>query len=145
MMVRSPERGARQLAGTNDVRSFIVRREGFTLMEVLVASVILGVGLTAALASLRGGLSVCRRAARRAQGHALGAEILNRATVGEIRSLPASDDRRIGGVVYTWRIHRGQQAEDVTQIVCEVAWAARGSADSLTLERWTLLSQQVLP
>jgi prepilin-type N-terminal cleavage/methylation domain-containing protein len=133
------------LAGTNEVRSFIVRRKGFTLMEVLLAAVILAVGLTAALESLRYGLSACRRAARKAHGHALGAEILNRATTGEIRSLPASDDRRIGGVVYTWRVRRGEQAEDIAQVVCEVKWAARGAADSLTLERWALLPQEALP
>ena len=111
------------------------RSSGFSLLEVLVAGVVLTVGVVLVMEGIAGGLAASWRISSRSEAQNLAAELLDRAAAGEIDPLPVSEDRRRGSVVYKCRLERSGQADAVDTIVCRLQWRSGGRTESLVLRR----------
>ncbi len=108
-------------------------REGFSLLEVLIAGVILAAAMVVLLGSVSQSLSSGTEAGRHDEARQLAADQLNRAAAGDVPA-PAAGVREVGGDTYTWRLDRGSAAPGET-IRCEVIWHHRGDERRISLER----------
>ena len=111
-----------------------ITSRGFTLLEVLVASVVLTLGLILTLQSITAGLAAAGRTARLAEARAVAADMLNRAAAGA-EPIPASGDETRGVIVYSWRLAWDSQIAHARQAVCRVEWDYRRRRQSLSLSR----------
>lgn len=103
-----------------------------TLVEVLVASVILGVGVAGLLSAAGMSLRNQRRGELRAQ-----ALCLAQAKLGEVDLIgphvwmlarPASGEERLGDVTFAWRLDIQQkQAGELFDVRVQVDWSGAGS------------------
>ncbi|MFW6133454.1 MAG: prepilin-type N-terminal cleavage/methylation domain-containing protein, partial [Planctomycetota bacterium] len=75
-------------------------RRAFSLLEVLVASVILGGALVVILGSISSSLSAGTRAERLDAAHAIAGNRLRLAAAGAAGTLPAEGDEELSGVTY---------------------------------------------
>ncbi|MBS3734630.1 MAG: type II secretion system protein [Phycisphaerae bacterium] len=109
-------------------------RAGFSLLEVLVAAVILGGALVVILGSISGSLLAEGRAARLEGAYTVADDALNRAAAGAVGALPADRRRDLGGVTYQWRVERVTGA-DGEMLRCVVTWRQRNRRRRITLQR----------
>ncbi len=110
-------------------------RAGFSLLELLVAAVVLAVGLVIVTESLSSGLTASAGVDRRLFAGQLAADRLSRAAAGEYPSFPQEGQSRQGGVEYHWELREGQRQGVLRSVLCSVAWVSRGRREMLTLSR----------
>jgi len=107
---------------------------GFTLLEALVAAVVLTVGLILALEGITAGLAASNRVSRRAAGIAVASEMLNRSAAGAV-AVPSSGDASRDGAVYTWQVDWDAAPAAIPKLACRVEWTHRGRTHSIALSR----------
>jgi len=109
----------------------------FSLLELVVASVILAAGLVVVLESVSSGIEASGRTDREAIAHWMAADRLNRAAVGESSDLSAEHTERMRGTEYRWRVEEltsGGGANGRT-LRCTVQWRVRDERREVVLER----------
>ncbi len=112
-------------------------RGAFTLIEVLIAAVVLTVGLAIALQSIGSALSASARTARRAGATALAADRLAIAAAADAATPDGGETRE--GVTYRWEVETVAQGDGVDELTCTVTWrdAHGGGEVSLARRAWT--------
>ncbi len=138
-----------------------VATRGFSLLEVLVAAVILAGAMAAIIGSISSGQLAAAQMDRQARACNVAADLLSRAAAGEFGSFPRSGRQQHRGVTYQWRIESIEQTwhadgdmeppealagapsqGDLRRLRCTVTWSARGGTRSMTLERETNVPEQ---
>jgi len=110
-------------------------RRAFSLLEVLLASVILGGAVVVILSALSTGQVAVSQLDRSDQAQALAGELLGRAAAGELDG-GAGGERLLRGVRYRWTLQvEGGQRPGLDRLRCRVAWRERGQDQTLSLER----------
>jgi len=107
---------------------------GFTLLEVLIAAVVLTTGLLLAFQGVTAGAAASRRSARRAAARSLAADILTLAAA-DAAAVPSSGSDRREGVEYAWRLAWDTASPTASKAVCRVEWIDRGDTHSVSLSR----------
>jgi len=106
---------------------------GFTLIEVLIAAVVLTTGLVIALQSMGSELSASTQAARRAAATALAADRLAVAAAEDVVTAGGSEVR--GSVTYLWQVRTTPQSDDVDDLTCTVEWRDARGRQEVALSR----------
>lgn len=122
----------------------VVRRRGMTLIEVLVASVLLGVGVSGLMLTAALGMRNQQRTEQRGAALYLANEKLAEIeTIGSrMWSLtnPTSGAETRGGVEYIWSTEISPLTEgELSEVRVEVSWQGRGTAGG-AVELETLLN-----
>jgi general secretion pathway protein I len=117
------------------------RRHGMTLIEVLVSTVLLGVGvaglLSVASLSLRNQQRVDQRTAALLLAQEKLAEIDMRGAAVWTQSEPMQGRQQQGQVLYTWQIEIDDlTAGELHSVLVTVNWSAPTSDGSVQLETW---------
>jgi len=112
------------------------RRRGFSLLEMLVAAVVLAVGLVIVTESISSGVSAAARTERRFFAGQLAADRLNRAASGEYAALPQEGETRAAGVRYRWEVEQAPWQGRIGLLRCTVRWESRGREQTATLSRF---------
>ncbi|MFW6146496.1 MAG: prepilin-type N-terminal cleavage/methylation domain-containing protein [Planctomycetota bacterium] len=109
----------------------------FTLIEVLIAAVVLTAGLAIALQSIASGLSGSTRTARQAAATALAADRLAVAAAEDVVTTAGSEIR--GAMTYRWEVRTTPQGDGVDELTCTVEWRDARGGGQVTLSRraWT--------
>ena len=118
------------------------RKAGFSLLEMLVASAVLAVGLVIVTESISSGLTVSTGVDRELFARQLAADRLNRAAAGEYAPLPRAGRVSSGGVQYYWRVQAGGQQRGLRSALCVIRWTTRGRRQTVTLSRQLPPSQE---
>ena len=110
------------------------RRGGFTLLELLLASVVLAAGLAIVVDGISVGTHASQRTRRQAAALHLAADRLA-ITAADAAGPDAGQDFRCG-MLYDWTIDRRGHADPRLEVlVCEVRWTARGRDRTVSLQR----------
>ncbi len=112
-----------------------------TLVEVLVASVLLGIGVTGLISVATLTLRNQQRTEQRAAALYLAQETLARVErLGPhvwMLGHPTQGTRQGPGVVYQWTLHIEQLAAgELFSVSVEVGWSVRGGGGTVELETW---------
>lgn len=134
-MIRSRTRERASAAPASPRRAGLPGRAGFSLLEMLVASVVLAVGLVIVTETISSGLGASTRVERELLAGRLAADRLNRAAAGEYSALPQEGKSRFGGVEYRWRLQEGRHEGGLRSLLCSVRWTSRGRQQIVTLDR----------
>lgn len=126
-------------------RSGLPGRTGFSLLEMLVASVVLAVGLVIVTESISSGLTASTRVDRQLFAGQLAADRLNRAAAGEYSALPQEGKSPLGGVEYHWRLQERRHEGGLRSLLCSVRWTSRGRQQTVTLGRQLPAGQEGEP
>lgn len=105
----------------------------FTLMEVLVAAVVLGVGVVLVLEGVSGALSAGGAIDSEMEARGFAGDLLDRSAAGEL-AVPASGEQRIRGIPYRWQVDSLPQGP-YDRVVARVSWQRRGRPRRVELER----------
>lgn len=133
----------------NEGRRASTRERGFTLIEVLIALAIAGLGLAALMAAASTGLGNAKRAGqyieatRRAQSHL--------ALIGATTPLQPGDWSGDDGAGFSWRVRiappavhaaapGGEAASSIYTLEVTIGWQSGGTANSVTLQSQRLAS-----
>jgi len=112
------------------------RPAGFTLLEVIAATVVLAVGLAVVIESISLSLSGAAVVERSCTAHNLAADKLNRACAGDLPSLPNKGQEGLGGASYDWCIEETEEdAKGLRTVICTVSWKSRGQQRTVTVRR----------
>jgi len=109
----------------------------FSLLEMVVASVILAAGLVVVLESVSSGLEASGRTDREAIAHRIAADRLNRAAAGESPDLGAEHSLSRRGTEYRWHVEEiaSSGGPGGRALRCTVQWRARNERRRVVLER----------
>ncbi len=111
-----------------------IGNRAFTLLEVLVAGVVLTLGVILVLQGITGAMAASGRISRREQAQALAGDLLDRAGVGEIIASEIGVEVR-AGVEYSWRMADAALDPPLIRMTCTVRWPKSGKRRSVQLER----------
>ncbi len=111
---------------------------GFTLMEALVASVVLATGLLLVLQAITSSVGASGRVSSQVEAHALAADQLAQAVAGALPALPAEGIEQRGPVLYEWRVERIGTEGRLDRLRAEVRWSRQGQDHAITLHRRAL-------
>lgn len=117
---------------------------GFTLLEVLIAAVVLTAGLLLALEGITAGVAASTRSARRATGGDVAADILTLAAA-DVVAVPSAGAEDRDGSQYTWDLQWDSALGDASQATCRVEWIYRGRTHSTSLSRLMVTPPVVSP
>ena len=134
-MITSRIRERPSAAPASPRRAGLPGRAGFSLLEMLGASVVLAVGLVIVTESVSSGLTASTRVDRQLFAGQLAADRLNRAAAGEYSALPQEGKNPLGGVEYHWRLQEGRHEGGLRSVLCSVRWTSRGRQQIVTLDR----------
>ena len=140
-MITPPRQDSPSLASALARGPGPTERAGFSLLEMLVASAVLAVGLVIVTESISAGLTASTSVDRLFHAGQLAADRLNRAAAGEYATLPHEGKRRFEGVEYRWRLEEGDSQGGLRLVLCNVQWTSRGRRHMVTLGRRLLLEQ----
>lgn len=118
------------------------RAGGFSLLELLVAAVVLAVGLVIVTESISAGLTAAARTERRLFAGQLAADRLNRAAAEESAALPQEGQSHFAGVAYHWQVQEARSQEGPRHLLCTVRWKSRGWQRTITLDRFVPVQPQ---
>lgn len=113
-----------------------------TLLEVMIASVVLAGAIAVILQCLSHHLSSATRSLHQSHAHRIATNKLNAATGGATRTFPSQGKENHKGVFYRWQVSRQSETEQTSQIVCQVNWKHRRKEHELTLQRLVPSDQQ---
>jgi len=108
---------------------------GFSLLEILVAAVVLSAALVIVLDSISSGQSASRRLGRKTAAQDLAADMLARAASGESAHLGREGRTRLDGTEYEWRIEQKPAQAGLLRLRCTVRWRVRGDPLAVRAER----------
>ncbi len=115
------------------------RTRGFTLLEVLVAGIVLAVGAVVVLETISSSLSAAGALHRRAAGREIAADLLSKAAAGAMADLPQTGEQWRDGIVYRWTVRLLPAGDGPLQrLSCTVEWVGRSAGRptrSVTLDR----------
>jgi prepilin-type N-terminal cleavage/methylation domain-containing protein len=107
----------------------------FSLLEMLVASVVLATGAVIAMQCIVGSVATSNELGRRAHAQRLAAAQLARVAGGDLKSLPAIGEVEQGGTTFEWRVDKQPRTSGVAQLTCQVQWPRRQSTRRFELQR----------
>lgn len=107
---------------------------GFSLLEVLVATVILATGIAIVTGALATNQVTGARARRQSTAYDLAADVLDRAAAGELKDR-TEGERTEGPVAFGWRLEWVADDAPLRRLRCVVSWADRGADRQVALER----------
>lgn len=107
---------------------------GFTLLEVLVASVVLTLGVLLVLQSVTGAMGAAGRIERRSRAQWAAADVLAGVAAGEIAPGASGEEVRLG-TDYRWRTETEPAGPGRRRLICEVTWMQAGAERSIRLAR----------
>ena len=115
----------------------------FTLLEVILATVILVTALSVVIESLSMSLQSASETYRRQYAQDLAADKLARACAGEMTALPSEGQQEHQGRGYQWHVERASDVGDRPQrIACKVLWRGRGQSHTVVVQRCVLTRGQ---
>ena len=120
------------------------REAGFTLLEVITATVVLAVGLAVIMESISLSLSSAAVVERKCTAHNVAADKLTRACAGELSSLPRSGRDSLSGASYDWSVGETEEnTEGLRAVTCTVSWNSRGQRRTIAIRRWRPTGREV--
>ena len=119
-------------------------REGFSLLEIVLATVVLGTALVIVAEGINQGLWAASWTAQQQVAHRLASESLARVRAQPAAALPTEGTEDIGQVTYRWRVESmGAGPAGSTRVVSTVTWTRRNETVQLRLDG--LLGGEGLP
>lgn len=110
-------------------------RRGFTLLEMLVASVVLATGAVVAMQCITASVAASVDLGYRSQAQRLAASQLARASAGDLPTLPATGQEQRGAITYDWRVEQRSVATGLRQLTCSVQWTRGEKTQRFQLQR----------
>lgn len=114
------------------------RRQGFTLLECLVAVVVVGAGIAVALAGVSASLRAEVHAQNASRAARLLDEMMGRIEGGEVQAQEATGDfTQQGAPDVTWTIAVNQTDQpNLIELVLTASWTERGDPVQESVTRW---------
>jgi Tfp pilus assembly protein PilV len=120
-------------------------RTAFTLMEVLVAGVVLAAGVVIVLEAIASSLTAGASVSKEIEARSLATDQLSRAARGDLHSLPAEGTESLQGLGYRWSVRRAETDGRLETLVSRVEWSVRGQPRWVEVERLVLPDQEARP
>jgi len=112
------------------------RPGGFSLLEILAATVVLAGALVIVLESVASGQSATARLQRQMAAHSLAGDVLDRAAAGESDPLPQQGRTNMHGTEFRWAVTDSPaRRAGLRQLTCLVRWQCQGQEQSVALYR----------
>ncbi|MFM7026519.1 MAG: hypothetical protein ACKOWC_10740 [Limnohabitans sp.] len=116
-----------------------MKPSGMAMVEALVASALLGLGLLGAARLTTHALDAAMRTRQEVQARALAAETLDCAIAHQV-PCPALPQRQYQGVTYTIALQSTPLDSTLSELQVQVRWYAQGSHPAQTLAWYTRVS-----
>jgi len=111
-------------------------RTAFSLLEVLVATVILAAGIAIVAGALATNQVTAARAGRQVAAYDLAADLLDRAAAGELADRTEGEEHA-AATVFRWRLEESDD-DALRTLRCVVGWSDRGTEREVAMERSVL-------